>query len=225
MSCATSPGPEALTVAPGLRRRRAREAGQAAPPAPTSWSRRPAAWRTCSSAARSTSSDVRILVIDEADRMLDMGFKPAVDRIVARTPRDRQTLFFSATLEAAAGSRRAPTRATPRRHVHAAASRGRRRGLAPLRPPRSTRQGRRAGRRASRRERGADARLRAHQARRRPAGQAARQARPRRRRHARQQVAAPAPEGARPLRERATSTRWSPPTSPPAGSTSTTSRT
>src|SRR6185295_16967582 len=40
---------------------------------------------------------VRILVIDEADRMLDMGFKPAVDRIVARTPRDRQTLFFSAT--------------------------------------------------------------------------------------------------------------------------------
>ena len=47
--------------------------------------------------------NVRMLVIDEADRMLDMGFKPAVDRIVAKTPRDRQTLFFSATLEAAAG--------------------------------------------------------------------------------------------------------------------------
>src|SRR3954470_734222 len=47
---------------------------------------------------------VRILVLDEADRMLDMGFRPAVDRIVARTPRSRQTLFFSATLEGAAGT-------------------------------------------------------------------------------------------------------------------------
>jgi superfamily II DNA/RNA helicase len=61
---------------------------------------------------------VRALVIDEADRMLEMGFRPAVDRIVARTPRDRQTLFFSATLEAAAGEQaRAYTR-DPRRHVH-----------------------------------------------------------------------------------------------------------
>jgi ATP-dependent RNA helicase RhlE len=47
-----------------------------------------------------------------------MGFKPAVDRIVARTPRDRQTLFCSATLEAAAGQQaRAYTR-DARRHVH-----------------------------------------------------------------------------------------------------------
>ena len=47
-----------------------------------------------------TLEHIRILVIDEADRMLDMGFKPAVDRIVRQTPSDRQTLFFSATLEA-----------------------------------------------------------------------------------------------------------------------------
>ena len=46
---------------------------------------------------------VRILVLDEADRMLDMGFKPVVDRIVKQIPADRQTLFFSATLEGEAG--------------------------------------------------------------------------------------------------------------------------
>jgi ATP-dependent RNA helicase RhlE len=59
---------------------------------------------------------VRVLVLDEADRMLDMGFRPAVDRIVARTPSDRQTLFLSATLEGEAGRiARAYTR-DPRLH-------------------------------------------------------------------------------------------------------------
>jgi superfamily II DNA/RNA helicase len=62
--------------------------------------------------------ELRILVIDEADRMLDMGFKPAVDRIVRQTPNDRQTLFFSATLEAAAGEVARAYTHEARRHVH-----------------------------------------------------------------------------------------------------------
>jgi ATP-dependent RNA helicase RhlE len=68
---------------------------------------------------------ISILVLDEADRMLDIGFKPAIDRIVTKIPRERQTLFFSATLEGAVGKLASAYTRDARRHVHAPTVEGR----------------------------------------------------------------------------------------------------
>lgn len=66
---------------------------------------------------------ISMLVLDEADRMLDMGFRPAVDRIVALCPTTRQTLFFSATLDGDPGRLAKKYTRDPAIHEHGPAAR------------------------------------------------------------------------------------------------------
>ena len=63
-----------------------------------------------------TLAHVKLLVLDEADRMLDMGFKPAVDRIVKQCASQRQTMLFSATLDQAVEKLAKAYTTNPRRH-------------------------------------------------------------------------------------------------------------
>ncbi len=67
-----------------------------------------------------TLQHVRILVLDEADRMLDMGFMPVVERIVRQTRKDRQTMLFSATLDRQVETVAAKFTRDARRHEQAA---------------------------------------------------------------------------------------------------------
>src|SRR3954463_9573448 len=58
---------------------------------------------------------VELLVLDEADRMLDMGFQEELDSILARVPKDRQTLLFSATLAGVVGQLAGRVTKSPKR--------------------------------------------------------------------------------------------------------------
>ena len=142
---------------------------------------------------------IEILVLDEADRMLDMGFRPAVDRIVSECPRRTARRCSSpprSTARPARIAREYTNDAVVREHapepIEAPAIEHR--FVPTLHEEKLT-----ALVAELRGRPRPDARLRPHQARRRPARQAARPRGRGRGRHARRQVPGPAREGARPL--------------------------
>ena len=173
-----------------------------------------------------TLREVEILVLDEADQMLDLGFIHALKQIVRMLPAKRQTLFFSATMPKAIqrAGRPVPDRSGRR-------SRSRRPATTVERVDQYVTFVQQAEKQAlltmmlrvgfsEQRQDGPRAHLHPHQARRRPGREAARRQRHRRQRHPRQQEPAAARARARRVQGRPGRRSWSRPTSPRAASTS-----
>ncbi len=168
-------------------------------------------------------SHVEILVLDEADRMLDMGFIRDIRRVLAVLPRVRQNLLFSATFsDEIKQARRRPARFA--RDDRSRAAQHDRRARDPEGSPGRSRQ---EARTAHASDQGTQlvpgARLHAHQARREPPGRAARQGRHQRNGDPRQQEPVGTYAGTRRVQGHQPSRYWSRPISPRAGSISTSS--
>ena len=164
--------------------------------------------------------EVEMVVVDEADRMADMGFLPAVQQLLDRTPPNRQTLLFSATLDGAVDRLVQRYQSDPSRHLlpEADQTAATHRFWA---VDRADRVGVTAEIVAAA---GPDDRVLPHQARRRRAGQEARPARRPQRGDPRQPLAGSARARAGRASPTARCRRSSPPTSPHVASTSTRSR-